>query len=157
MSDQSGNSKPGYQQMPIREDRIPQVNALMAQLDREEEEAESEAVEILSVEHVVDETLVRRMFEESETKHRKLLKALADRPEQWVYTKELAEAMGIKSGSKGMAGTFGAFGRRAKHRYNGAKPWQSNWDLGRGEARYLMKDDVASWTRRIAAAIGMEG
>jgi hypothetical protein len=60
----------------------------------------------------------------------------------------------VTSGTKGMAGVFGAFGRRAKHRYGGAKPWRSEWDPIRGEARYLMEPQVAAWI--VTAARGEE-
>src|SRR5690348_15571240 len=86
-----------------------------------------------------DEALITRMYMDSESRHRRLLKALAAEAGRWVFTAELAKSLGVKSGPKGMAGIFGAFGRRAKHRYGGQKPWESEWDPVQGEARYRME------------------
>jgi hypothetical protein len=96
--------------------------------------------------------MAERMYLDSEPRHRHLLEALASEAGQWVFTAELAKELGVTSGSKGMAGIFGAFGRRAKHRYQGAKPWNSEWDPVHGEARYQMTPEVAAWI--IAAARG---
>jgi len=85
------------------------------------------------------------MYYDSEKRHRALMDFLASRPETWVYTSELAEALEVPTGTKGMAGVFGAFGRRAKHRYGGAKPWDMAWDSVRGEAKYRMNSKVAEW------------
>jgi hypothetical protein len=98
----------------------------------------------------LDEALVTRMYAESESRHRRLLKALALEAGQWVFTADLSKELGVTSGTKGMAGIFGAFGRRAKHRYGGRKPWQSKWDSVRGEACYRMDPEVAGWIARAA-------
>jgi hypothetical protein len=74
----------------------------------------------------LDEALIRRMYQESEQPHRDLMKLLASRAGQWVHTSEIAEEMQLENGSRSAAGMFGAFGRRAAHRYRGAKPWFSD-------------------------------
>ena len=47
---------------------------------------------------------------------------------------------------------LGAFGRRAKHRYGGLKPWKTEWDPAREEARHLMPAAVADAVSEVAAA-----
>ena len=91
----------------------------------------------------LNEELVRRMYDESEQPHRDLMKLLAQRPGQWMHTSEIAEAMELEHGSRSAAGMFGAFGRRAGHRYEGAKPWYSEWDSDAGEMRHMMSEEVA--------------
>lgn len=90
-----------------------------------------------------DEALIKRMYSESEPRHRQLMKLLADHPDEWLYTNEVAEALQLPHGSKSAAGMFGAFGRRASHRYDGAKPWGTEWDPAAYEARHKMTADIA--------------
>ena len=98
----------------------------------------------------LDSNVVIQMYRDSEERHRKLMEILAEAEGRWLYTAELADALGVKTGSKGMAGTFGAFGRRAKHRYKGLKPWESSWEPVRDEARYRMDPEIAAWVRSAA-------
>lgn len=93
----------------------------------------------------LDAELAARMFIESEARHRSLLLLLAENPGKWLYTSDLANGLGITTGSKSMAGMFGAFGRRAKHRYQGLKPWNIDWDETRNEARYIMEPQTSKW------------
>jgi hypothetical protein len=132
-----------YIDFPVREEFIPQVTELLADLERDARgpmPAPEPAPEAR-----FGREIVMRMYLESEDRHRELLKVLAEQPGEWLYTAEIAPAVGIESGSKGMAGMFGAFGRRAKHRYGGLKPWASSWDPGRHEAKYRMDPQVAEW------------
>ncbi len=99
----------------------------------------------------LDADLVARMYLESETRHRTLLEFMANHAGTWLYTNDLKNALGITTGSKSMAGTFGAFGRRSKHRYDGLKPWDLEWDDQHQEVRYWMDPGVAEW---ILAAAG---
>ena len=133
-----------YVQVPVREEHVAKVIAYLAELDRGDAGAMVEA-ETTGPQVFIDANLVVRMFEESEGRHRALMELLADRRGEWVYTTELAESLEVDSGTKGMAGVFGAFGRRANHRYGGAKPWEMAWDPTRGEARYRMNPEVAEW------------
>lgn len=97
----------------------------------------------------LDEALVRRMFEESQPRHRELMQLLAGHPDEWMYTSGIAEAMELPHGSASAAGMLGAFGRRASHRYGGAKPWVSEWDPAAYEARHMMISDVAEIIRSL--------
>lgn len=90
-----------------------------------------------------DEALIQRMYTESQPKHKELMKLFAQSPDQWLYTSEIAQAMRLPHGSTSVAGMLGAFGRRAKHRYSGAKPWKSEWDPAKSEARHKMSANVA--------------
>jgi hypothetical protein len=91
----------------------------------------------------LSEGLVRRMYDESEPQHRKLMKLLASSAGEWLYTSEIAEELALPHGSRSAAGMFGAFGRRAAHRYDGVKPWTSEWDAAAGETRHMMSAEVA--------------
>ncbi len=147
-----------YIQVPVLEEHVPKVYELLAQLgqaDRngsgepvpgDEAEAESQPVPEL------DEALVKRMYDESWDTHKALLSHLAENAGSWVYSNELVTALNLRSGSKSVAGMFGAFGRRTKHRYGGAKPWDIKWDQDRGEAKYRMKPEVAAWVKAAAAS-----
>jgi Family of unknown function (DUF6416) len=131
-----------YIQVPVPEEHVPRVIALLADLNRGiADRAGGEGSETASL----DEALVTRMYFDSEERHRDLMSYLASRPGEWVFTSELADALNMPTGTKGMAGVFGAFGRRAKHRYGGAKPWEMAWDPARGEAKYRMDPKVAKW------------
>jgi hypothetical protein len=145
--------KTQYISVPVPEQHVPAVIELLAQLNREHSPDIAEHIEARQITES-DEDLVRRMFDESESTHRRLLLTLAEAGENPLYTSEIAERIGVKTGRKGMAGVFGAFGRRAKHRYEGVKPWQSSWDFERGEASYRMSPEVASWILRAAAGEG---
>src|SRR4051794_14593986 len=66
---------------------------------------------------VLTDDLVRRIFAESQPAHRKMLEFLASRPDEWMYSEDVAAALGLPHGQASLAGMLGAFGRRAKHRY----------------------------------------
>lgn len=135
-----------YVPIPVREEHVPKVIAYLAELERGGIGSGAGAeIEAPGPRIYLDSKLVVRMYEESENRHRTLMELLAGRRGKWVYTAELAKALGLDSGTKGMAGVFGAFGRRANHRYGGAKPWEMAWDAVRGEAKYRMNPEVAEW------------
>jgi hypothetical protein len=136
-----------YVPVPVPREHVPKVIALLADLDRGLEVSSPTASEAENAgpRIYLDANLVARMYLESEARHRELLETLAANPGKWITTAELADILGVTSGSKGMAGMFGAFGRRAKHRYGGEKPWDMEWEPIRNEARYQMKPKVAAW------------
>ena len=62
--------------------------------------------------------LLRRMVNESSPALLRILEVLADQPESWLSTGDLAVAMGkSKDDSKAVGGTVSALGRRIKGRY----------------------------------------
>lgn len=95
--------------------------------------------------------LVERMYRESEPSHRKLMKYLADRPDERIGTREIAEGLGLQFGARSLAGSLGAFGNRAEHRYGGLKPWESRWSEDKGEAEHRMSQEVATWVKETAS------
>jgi hypothetical protein len=103
-----------------------------------------------------DGELIRRMYVESESEQRRLMRLMADSPDAWRYSKELAQDLGLLHGARGLAGMFGAFGRRAKHRYGGQKPWESRWDAAREENRYRMTADNAAIIAETAASLSSD-
>jgi len=97
----------------------------------------------------LDAALVRRMYDESQPRHREFMKLLAQHPDEWMYTSQVADALKLPHGSSSAAGMLGAFGRRATHRYGGVKPWESEWDPAAYEARHKMTANVAEITRSL--------
>ncbi len=134
-----------YIPVPVPEEHVPKVYALLAELDRGEVDEAPEAP-------AVDAALAKRMYEESWDTHQRLLAYLANHASEWIHSHEIAEALALKSGTRGLAGMFGAFGRRSKHRYGGAKPWTREWDQGREENKYRMEPEVAAWFKEAAAS-----
>jgi hypothetical protein len=96
--------------------------------------------------------LIRRMYRESYDGHKRLMALLAQRPGEWTYTSEIAAELHVAKGARGVAGMLGAFGRRSKNRYGHQKPWISEWDGGREEARHMMPDEVAETITAILAS-----
>jgi hypothetical protein len=138
-----------YVQVPVPEEHVPKVYALLAKLDQGEEavvEAPAEA-------QAPDQELVTRMWKESEPRHRRLMEFLAAHPDEWFFTGELADVLEVNTGRRGMAGVFGAFGRRSAHRYGGAIPWQLDWNPDeKREVKYRMNQEVAAWVKAAAAS-----
>lgn len=100
-----------------------------------------------------DALLVERMYLESHEGHRRLMECLAASPGEWFYTSDIGNALGHANGSKGVAGMLGAFGKRANHRYGGHKPWETEWDGGREEARHRIDAATAETINMIAASV----
>jgi hypothetical protein len=121
-----------YVQIAVLEEHVPAVYALLARL-QSGEDAKPE----------LTEAVVARMYADSLATHRSLLEYFAARPDGWIGTSELAKALSLDG--KGIAGTLGAFGNRAKHRYDGLKPWDHRWDDKGGEVVYKMSPEVAGW------------
>lgn len=98
------------------------------------------------------EALVTRMYRESEGAHRRLLEFLASHPDEWLDSQAIADGLGLQFGRKSLAGSLGAFGRRADHRYGGLKPFESRWDDGEYLAKLRMSQEVATWVKAAAAS-----
>ena len=113
----------------------------------EPEEASRKAVPPASLTQV----LVERMYRESWDPHKRLMDHLADHAGEWLGTREIAEALGLVHGARSLAGSLGAFGRRAEHRYGGLKPWESAWRPGEGQAEHRMSQEVATWIKHAAS------
>ncbi len=97
----------------------------------------------------VDEELIDRMYRESPPAMRKFLELLADRPGADLTTAELSKAMIITPAQ--LAGVLGAFGRRRKNRYKGAKkPFSARWDHALHTWTYQMDADAAGRIKKAA-------
>ena len=92
------------------------------------------------------------MFRESEGAHQRLLEFLADHPGEWLGSQAIADGLGLKHGRKSLAGSLGAFGRRADHRYGGLKPFESHWDGESYQAKLRMSPKVAAWVKAAATS-----
>jgi hypothetical protein len=147
----SAQNSTNYVQLPVPEERVAEVMAFLVDLERQDVAGAPPASSEDGLTLVLDANVVIRMYEESEGTHRRLLDYLAAHAGQWTFTGELSDALGVATGRKGMAGVFGAFGRRAKHRYGGAKPWDMAWDPIKGEAKYRVEPEVATWIREASS------
>lgn len=140
---------PEFLPVPTPREFVGQVYGLLARLMADGGngvgivEGDSAAVEPGAGEVALTPDLVRRMYEESLDPHRKLFKYLAKHPDEWIHSDALAKALQLGSGNKSLAGMLGAFGRRAKHRYNGLRPFVSEWDGSAGQVRHRMTAEVA--------------
>lgn len=65
---------------------------------------------------------LRKMVEQCPPAMAKILRALAGRPDEWLSTADLAQAISPDADWNTVAGTLGAFGRRVKSRY-GLETW----------------------------------
>ena len=97
----------------------------------------------------LDDQMVRRIYDDSLEPHRRLMRLMAVHPDEWRYSGEIAADLELENGARGLAGMLGAYGRRAKHRYGGLKPWESQWDSAREEMRHMMPGSVAEVIRTI--------
>lgn len=141
--------------IPVRKHVLSEVFEFVAELERSGqaviERPESPPVEAEGS-GVLDPALIRRMYEESQPPHRHLMEYLAERPGEVIYTRALAEALGLPKGARSLAGMLGAFGRRAEHRYGGRRPWESEWDPAAYEARHRMAPEVAEQIKKIVTS-----
>jgi hypothetical protein len=126
-----------YVQVPVPEELVPDVMALIT---RQIRSGASEAHTHEPATSHAMEALVERCYLESEETHRRLLRYLASRPDQWVSFDDIGAEMGYTS-PRSLPGTLGAFGRRAKHRYGGFKPFEAE------------ERDSGKWSLRMESAI----
>jgi hypothetical protein len=88
--------------------------------------------------------LIRRMVDESQDAMRAILKALADAPDEWVTSAELAKAIGGAADWNTVAGTLGAFGRRCYSRYEvESLPFEKRFDYEAGGKVHRMSALIA--------------
>lgn len=141
------NEDSGFINVAVPRQHVAKVYKLIAELelgDRSDGENDT-------LSKPVTQDLVKRMFQESEPRHQDLMLYLADHPDQWLGTREIAEALGLTHGAKSLAGSLGAFGRRAGHRYGGLKPFQSRWSDAEGQSVHRMSQEVSAWIKENAS------
>jgi len=99
----------------------------------------------------VNEELFTRMFLESPPAMRKFLLLLAGNAGKDLTTAEICKA--VDRTPMQLAGVLGAFGRRVKNRYKGAKkPFGARWDHAASTWAYRMEPEVADVIKKAAAA-----
>jgi hypothetical protein len=134
-----------YESIPTPRQFVGEVYALLSQLmgttPETDGEADTPSGELGPV--ATDEELIRRIYEESHEAHRRMLKRLAESPDQWIYASELAADLELPQGNKSLAGMLGALGRRSNHRYEGKRAFYSEWDTIKGETKHMMPSAVA--------------
>ena len=126
-----------YINVPVPEALVPEVMALIIKRTQ----ASNDTVTPYKPTNGAFAALVERSYLESEPSHRKLLNLLADHEDQRLKFSKVSEAMGYTS-PRSLPGTLGAFGRRAKHRYGGFKPFEAEEDITTGE--WTLKMDAAT-------------
>lgn len=97
---------------------------------------------------------IRTAVDQSPPAMRDILRALAERPGEWLTTYELAQAIQHKPDAdwKTVAGTLGAFGRRIASRYGLENlPFEGKYDHTEGCRVHRMSADIA---RQVLAALG---
>lgn len=92
------------------------------------EELESDRVGEVPVTPEERKQFVERAYLESDGGAKPLLEFLADNPDRKISFPEISESLGYDS-TRSLPGLLGSFGRRAKHRYNGVKPFSSDWEI----------------------------
>lgn len=137
--------------VPVPSEHVHAVYRLLASADRDSTGSTAHAPDAGDPAELPDPELVRRMYRESYESHRQLMALLAQTPGEWIYTKDIAQTLNIAKGARGVAGMLGAFGRRSKNRYGHKKPWISQWDGAREEARHMMPAEVAQVVNSIVA------
>jgi hypothetical protein len=137
--------------VPVPKQYLANVYQRLAELTSESVAAGSAAVHDESS-ALLDDQMLRRIYEDSLEPHRRLMNLMAEHPDEWRYSSEIAADLELEHGARGLAGMLGAFGRRAKHRYSGLKPWESRWDSAREEMRHMMPTNVAEAIQALARA-----
>jgi hypothetical protein len=124
-----------YVNVPVPEDRVPEVYALLAQPRTAETQGNGWSR---------DEMV--RAYRESSAAMKRVFEHLADRPGQEVGADELSSAVGVTRPQ--LAGVLGAAGRRFANRYKKtAWPFEAQWISDAGMVVYEMTSDVADAIR----------
>ena len=92
---------------------------------------------------------LERAYKESPGSMKAVFERLASSPDVQLtgedFLEVVSKARGKKTDRRGLAGVFGAFGRRVKNRYR-AKSWpfEAPWDHEHGQVTYEMSNEVAA-------------
>jgi hypothetical protein len=138
--------------VPVPIQHVTKVYELIARLAKGGEAGPELPPEGGAKDGVLTQPLVERMYRESEGAHQRLLEFLADHPGEWLSSQAFADGLGLEHGRKSLAGSLGAFGRRADHRYGGLKPFESRWDGEGSQAKLRMGPEVAAWIKAAATS-----
>ena len=138
--------------VPVPVQHVTAVYELIARLDAAGQPSPEGAPSNDGTSAALTQPLVERMYRDSEGAHRRLLEYLAEHPGEWLDSQSVADGLGLQFGRKSLAGSLGAFGRRADHRYGGLKPFESHWDPGQYLVELRMSQEVAAWIKAAAAS-----
>jgi hypothetical protein len=123
---------------------VTQVYAFVADAERRQSRAAETILDMAREPAEWPDDLVRRAYAESSPTLKRVLRALADRPNQDVVSDELVGVIGPKAEWPNLAGTLGAFGRRIRSRYQQEGPFFSaRWDYERNKMVYNMPSRAA--------------
>jgi hypothetical protein len=87
--------------------------------------------------------LLDRMFLESSSAMRRILNAIAKRPDKWVTTRDIAEASGLTA--RQVVASFGPFGKRIRGRYGMSRwPFETREFVDAGVFKYCMASEPSS-------------
>lgn len=89
-----------------------------------------------------DEQLAKDVFAKLSPNAQKVVRYLADRPDQNVLGAEIATALGMSKGQQAIAGVLGPVGIHFK-RVNRDMPYTTHYPSGATAAFYLMSKEVA--------------
>jgi hypothetical protein len=138
--------------VPVPAKWVTKVFELVTQLEADQDPASPPEADVVPFDGDLTQALVERIYRESEGAHKRLLEYLAGHPDQWLDSQTVADGLGLSHGRKSLAGSLGAFSRRAGHRYGGLKPFESRWDPDSYLARLRMNSEVAAWITAAAAS-----
>jgi len=96
--------------------------------------------------------LVNRVYRESDEQFRRLLKLLARHSGEPLNTEQVAKELDLDRGAASLAGMLGAFGRRAKNRYEGFWPFEKLYNSAAERSELIMNSEIAVIVERIAAS-----
>jgi hypothetical protein len=89
---------------------------------------------------------LRKMLQQSPPAMKDLLRAMAEHPDEWLTTEQLAQEIQNNPAAdwKTVAGTMGAFGRRIKNRYGlDTLPFEKRYDHDAQSKVYCMSCEIA--------------
>jgi hypothetical protein len=95
--------------------------------------------------------LLERIYRESDTGFRALLRYLSERPERPIGTRAIAKGLELERGTASLAGMLGAFGRRSANRYDGYSPIETNHNPVKDSTELSMPQMEAEIIRKIVS------
>lgn len=143
---------PEYIMFPVPAEMIPEVARFVYGSLEAPEALPSEVVEDGDWNKLATPEQLKRIYMESEPKFRKLMLLVAERddPMAPISYEEVTTAMGWTS-ARSLPGALGAYGRRSKHRYEGAWPMNRDQDPQDSSWSFSMPQEMADEIIRLHA------
>ena len=95
---------------------------------------------------------LRKMLQQSPPAMKDILRAMAEHPDEWLTTQQLAKAIQNNPDAdwKTVAGTLGAFGRRVTNRYGlESFPYEKRYDHENNSKVYRMSREMSAQVLQI--------